>query len=308
MQLVVVTPFMPQTHVWILSESTLLHNASRLHQAGGTSVIRSMQTGESNPGFSCAEVLYPEGEYEHPPSGLLQIRVVRRGSSNAEIDLGAGRKRMFTRPGDILLSLPDRSTYFRIESARHFILLQVEAQHARRLVALGGAIKLGELTPLLEKPVRDPVVAELCRRILERDDPGAPFSRSALVVVMLTSLAKARAATEIVPTATFTTQHVKRLTAFVDSRLDQPLSAPDLANELGMAMKPFVRAFTKAFALPVYLFILRRRVEMAVKLLRETTLPLTEVALRSGFAHQSHMTRTLSRLRGETPKQIRARE
>ena len=45
---------------------------------------------------------------------------------------------------------------------------------------------------------------------------------------------------------------------------------------------------------------------MAKKMLEETELPISEIALRSGFSSQSHFTTAFRRLAGATPKAFRA--
>ena len=62
-------------------------------------------------------MFFAAGDYRHAPAGVVQLRVIRGGSSYAEIDLGSGLRRVFTRPGDLLLSLPGRATRFKIEGA-----------------------------------------------------------------------------------------------------------------------------------------------------------------------------------------------
>jgi AraC family transcriptional regulator len=50
---------------------------------------------------------------------------------------------------------------------------------------------------------------------------------------------------------------------------------------------------------------LRHRIEAAKHLLRETDAPLAYVALESGFANQSHLTRIFQRYLAQTPKAYR---
>ena len=45
--------------------------------------------------------------------------------------------------------------------------------------------------------------------------------------------------------------------------------------------------------------------ERAAALLREIDLPIAEIATRTGFAHQAHLTRVTSKLLGASPKRIR---
>jgi hypothetical protein len=75
------------------------------------------------------EEFFHAGDYCHAPAGVVQL--IRCGSSYAEIDLGSGLRRVFTRPGDLLLSLPGRATRFKIEEPRELtmITMGVAAYH-----------------------------------------------------------------------------------------------------------------------------------------------------------------------------------
>lgn len=84
--------------------------------------------------FSVTRLYVPAGRYAHRANGLVQLRLVRRGSSYADIDLGVGSRRVFTRPGDLMLSVPDRPTAFGIADGRELILMQLSPTHATRLL------------------------------------------------------------------------------------------------------------------------------------------------------------------------------
>ena len=74
-------------------------------------------------------------------------------------------RRVFTRPGDLLVSLPDRSTAFHIEDGHELLLLQVSPALAHHLMTQCGGHSLDQLTPLVARPVRDPLIAEILRRL-----------------------------------------------------------------------------------------------------------------------------------------------
>jgi len=54
--------------------------------------------------------------------------------------------------------------------------------------------------------------------------------------------------------------------------------------------------------------VLRRRVERAQLLLRNHKLSIAEIALATGFAHQSHLARHLHRILGHTPSALRGKK
>lgn len=84
---------------------------------------------------------------------------------------------------------------------------------------------------------------------------------------------------------------------------DVPFDAPslaDMATMTGLSRYQVLRHFAKAYGLPPHAWLLSRRAEHALRLIRggET---LADAALACGFADQSHMTRAFVRHYGFTP-------
>jgi AraC family transcriptional regulator len=79
-----------------------------------------------------------------------------------------------------------------------------------------------------------------------------------------------------------------------------------VARDVSMSYFHFSRAFKQAMGMTATSYIAERRIERAKKMLEETELPISEIALRSGFSSQSHFTTAFRRLAGATPKAFRA--
>lgn len=79
----------------------------------------------------------------------------------------------------------------------------------------------------------------------------------------------------------------------------------DVAKEVGMSYFHFSRAFKQSMGMTPTNYIAERRIERAKKLMQETDLPISEIALRSGFSSQSHFTTSFRRLVRVTPRSFR---
>lgn len=252
-------------------------------------------------------MFFPAGDYHHAPAGMVQLRVIRGGSSYAEIDLGSGLRRVFTRPGDLLLSLPDRATRFKIEEARELTMITIDPSLVSGLLASAGGT-LEELAVLTARPIRDSLVAELCRR-LESDRPINGVVREwtiGLIFANLLGLSHTQRRPQ--KPLVLTSRRFERVLSEINTRLEGSVSVDQLAEIAGMPRRAFTAAFREAAGLPVHQFVLRRRVERAVELMEDSDLPLAEIAQRSGFTHQAHMNRVVTRLKGLSPGRLRSRK
>lgn len=67
------------------------------------------------------------------------------------------------------------------------------------------------------------------------------------------------------------------------------------------------RTFRRFFGCTPGEYLRERRLEKAASLLAGSRLPLSEVALESGFADQSHLAKAFKRAYGVTPSEYRCR-
>jgi len=81
-----------------------------------------------------------------------------------------------------------------------------------------------------------------------------------------------------------------------------------LAQVSGSSEAHFARSFRQAFGVPPHRYLLSRRIERATALLRETDLPITEIAFQTGWNSLGTFGRTFRDVTGENPAAIRARE
>lgn len=91
----------------------------------------------------------------------------------------------------------------------------------------------------------------------------------------------------------------------LDAHLDGEISPVELARQCGLSPSHFARAFRRSTGKPPHQWLLHRRIEKAKTLLRETAMPLSDVAAACGFADQSHFTRVFAKASGAAPGQWR---
>ena len=81
-----------------------------------------------------------------------------------------------------------------------------------------------------------------------------------------------------------------------------------LARVSCVSQAHFARSFKEAFGVPPHRYLLTRRIERATALLRETDLPITDIAFQTGWRSLGTFGRTFRDVTGDSPGGFRARE
>ena len=92
---------------------------------------------------------------------------------------------------------------------------------------------------------------------------------------------------------------------YMRENLALDMSLSDLAARTGLSYSHFLRAFRQSAGISPHRYIMLLRANHARELATTTAVPLKQVALRSGFASQSHMTTVMKALLNATPGEIR---
>src|SRR5262245_36260648 len=80
-----------------------------------------------------------------------------------------------------------------------------------------------------------------------------------------------------------------------------------LARVTGVSEAHFARSFKQAFGVPPHRYLLTRRIERAMGMLRDTDLSITEIALETGWGSLGTFGRTFRDITGKSPRAIRTR-
>jgi AraC family transcriptional regulator len=98
-----------------------------------------------------------------------------------------------------------------------------------------------------------------------------------------------------------------RVTDYIEENLRQGLTVEKIAKTLPMSTCYFARLFKQTTGLAPHRYVIERRIEQAKYLLRETELPLMEIAHQVGFSTQSHFSEVFHRFTSVAPAVYRKR-
>jgi len=93
----------------------------------------------------------------------------------------------------------------------------------------------------------------------------------------------------------------------IDAVSHEPWPVARLARVSGVSEAHFARAFKEAFGVPPHRYLLTRRIERACALLRDTDMPITEIAFQTGWNSLGTFGRTFRDIVAQSPGEFRAR-
>ena len=93
----------------------------------------------------------------------------------------------------------------------------------------------------------------------------------------------------------------RKVVEHINRHVASRLLVADLCVLVRLSEGHFSRCFRRTFGCPPYVFVVRRRVELAARYLLQTDLSLSEIALQCGFADQAHLCRKFRQVTGESP-------
>ena len=96
-----------------------------------------------------------------------------------------------------------------------------------------------------------------------------------------------------------------RVLGAMEMNLEQPLARTELAKRAGISLRQLERLFQTYVGHGIHHHYLWLRLEHARRLLRESSLPVLDVALATGFSSASQFSRAYAQIFGEAPSKTR---
>ena len=97
---------------------------------------------------------------------------------------------------------------------------------------------------------------------------------------------------------------LERLTEYIFAHLDEPIEVAELAQTVGRSSFHFCRVFSRSVGMSPHRFVVHLRLRRAIELVRDGRFGFAEIAARTGFADQSHLSRWIRRVHGVSLKEI----
>ena len=97
---------------------------------------------------------------------------------------------------------------------------------------------------------------------------------------------------------------LERVRDYIMTHLDEPIAVAALASIVGRSPYHFSRVFSRSFGISPHRYVVHLRLRRAIELIRDGRASLAEIAARTGFADQSHLSRWVRRVHGVPLTQV----
>ncbi|CAA0090283.1 HTH-type transcriptional activator RhaR [Starkeya nomas] len=179
----------------------------------------------------------------------------------------------------------------------------------RGLFPGSGALPVGFCTANL---VEDEALSRLVRSLVNIDEQGgslAPIFVEGIGLALTARLIALQAtpglSRDASPKRVLAPWRLQRVKDYIEGNLDRTITLEEMSEVACLSRIRFGAQFREAVGVTPYTYVLQRRVAYAQRLLRDTKMPLAQIALLVGFSSQAHFTTIFGRHIGLSPGQWR---
>lgn len=208
--------------------------------------------------------------------------------------------------GDIDVIPPGMPARWEMKETDTALLLAI-APKLLRQVADESGFKTNGLEIRNRFQIRDPQIEHIGWALQAEVEQGYPSgnlymeSMAIALAVQLLHRHSSVANVRSLPIGGLSPQKLRQVLSFIEDNLRQDLALQTIAEVAGLSVSHLKVLFRRSAGIPVHQYVIRRRVDRAVLLLRQGKLSISEIALETGFAHQSHLAMHMRRILGVSP-------
>jgi AraC family transcriptional regulator len=218
---------------------------------------------------------------------------------------GRSQQRLQT-PGDFDVIPAGMAGYWVDETPAEMVSVRLTPRLMNALAAdLGAPGGRADLAPCLG--ARDPLIEHVLRAIAAELEAPAPAGRlyaDSLAVALASRLLQGFSMAPWRTRQTLSKPQLRRLVDYVEANLESELTLCELAAVAGLSVPHLTTLFRRTLGQSVHRYVVERRLERARSLLLGGERSVAQVALATGFAHQSHLARWMKRLMNITPSEL----
>jgi AraC-like DNA-binding protein len=249
------------------------------------------------------------------PMHALHLRLDRLGQ--VAMSIGEHAQNLPFRPAATAFVAAGQSVNWRIGAGLKRLVLRFSLEFLTELAVIEDCVIAD--SPDLREPSHDPVLEHYAGLVLyeagRTQAPTASFLRAFarlagahLLRHYLRPAASIIAEASAAPKKIELTEALRtRIDAYIRDTLPAPIVIEALAAACALTHYQLLRIIKRATGSTAQQYVLEVRIELARKMLRESDLALTEIALALGFSSQSHFSHTFRAFTQCTPKSYRER-
>lgn len=258
-------------------------------------------------------------EFEHvtsvedmalPAAADLHLVLPIAGRAVMETRSGGRATRETWLPGQVHLMLPDRAS---LRSYRSDGLMRTVQVHVPRGTLDAAARELGirevdfeaVAASLAARAGGEPLIEEIIRTLGSIRDADDLYAESAAAFLSMHLLTRHAARSSVSRAPVREDRRVRTAVAMMRSRFADPLTLSEMASEAHLSVYHLVRVFKDATGVTPHRYLTGVRIGEARRLLRETELPIAQIAVRCGFASPGALSSAFLRLVGVRPSVYR---
>lgn len=268
----------------------MIMNATEIHQTPKTKKVRHLANFELAESFYQPNLRMPGHAHER-----AHISVVLSGTYTEQYNR---REDRFARPSMLVLHPPDEkhAVVFHNQGARIFSI-KIKPRW------LAG---VRQFSRILDDPLdfNGGLPSALAARIyreFQRMDKYSALVVEGLILEMIAETSREAASKERkIP------RWLEQVRESFHARFAENIGLSDITKTAGVHPIHLAREFRRFYQCTMGEYVRRLRVASACEEISNSETPLSEIALKSGFYDQSHLTNTFKQLTGMTPAQYRA--